>query len=90
MTLWRFMITENGERDLARLDRLNQRRVVEKMKWFAGHFDEVTPFPLGEPWRGFFKLRVGDTRIIYEVEEVGSRIVVHMIDRRDKVYKRHH
>lgn len=88
MTQWHFVITKNAESDLARLDRNSQRRIVEKLKWFVEHFEEVTPFPLDNPWKGFFKLRAGDWRIIYEVEEANRRVVVHLIDRRDKIYKR--
>lgn len=88
MTQWHFVITKNAESDLVRLGRKTQQRVVEKLKWFADHFEEVTPFPLDDPWKGFFKLRIGDWRVIYEVEETACRIVVHLIDRRDKIYKR--
>jgi mRNA interferase RelE/StbE len=88
MTQWHFVITKNGESDLARLDRKTQQRVVEKLKWFAEHFEEITPLPLGDPWRGFFKLRVGDWRVVYEIEAVARRVVVHLIDRRDKIYTR--
>lgn len=88
MVKWHFVITKNAESDLARLDRKSRLRIVEKLKWFTEHFEEVTPFPLDDPWKGFFKLRIGDWRVIYEVEETACRIVVHLIDRRDKIYKR--
>lgn len=89
MTQWHFIITKNAESDLVRLDRKTQRRVVEKLNWFVKHFEEVTPFPLNDPWKGFFKLRIGDWRVVYEVEDATCRIVIHLIDRRDKIYKRH-
>lgn len=88
MTQWHFVITKNAESDFGRLDSRTRQRVVEKLKWFVEHFAEVTPFPLDNPWKGFFKLRVGDWRIVYEVEETACRIIVHLIDRRDKIYKR--
>jgi mRNA interferase RelE/StbE len=88
MAEWSFRITPEAERDIDRLDIQIKRRVVEKLRWFVENFDHVTPLPLGEPMRGFFKLRVGDWRVIYEVESSGEIIVIHSIDRRDKIYQR--
>lgn len=88
MPSWRFRITPEGEADLDDLDKNLQKRVIEKLKWLVENFDRVTPLPLGGQWRGFFKLRIGDWRIIYEVENKNKEVIVHMIDRRDKIYKR--
>ena len=88
MGRWQFNITEEGERDLKRLDAGSQKRVKEKLAWFVDRFDQITPLPLGEPWRGFFKLRVGDIRVVYEVEHASCVVTIHLIDRRDKIYKR--
>ncbi len=87
MDEWRFSVRREAEADLNRLDGTVRRRVVEKLTWFVEHFDSITPFPLGEPWRGFFKLRVGDWRVIYEIEDAKRLITVHAIGRRDEVYK---
>lgn len=65
-----------------------RRRTYERLFWLAYHFDEITPLPLEATLKGFFKLRVGDWRIVYEVNDVDKEIVVHAIDRRDKIYKR--
>lgn len=88
MPSWRFRVTPEGEDDLDDLDKGLQKRVIEKFKWLIENFDKVTPLPLGGQWRGFFKLRVGDWRIIYEVDNKSQQVIVHMIDRRDKIYKR--
>ncbi|TSC83371.1 MAG: hypothetical protein G01um101417_668, partial [Parcubacteria group bacterium Gr01-1014_17] len=51
------------------------------------NFAHITPFPLGEPWKGFFKWRVGDWRVIYAVRDADRLVLIHHIGRRDKVYK---
>ena len=51
------------------------------------HFDQIIPLPLSEKWRGFFKLRVGKWRIIYEVEEGNKTIVIHRIGPRNQIYR---
>jgi mRNA interferase RelE/StbE len=89
MEKWRFLIIREAESDLKRLDENNRCRVLEKLNWFTENFEHVIPLPLGDPWKGFFKLRVGDWRVIYEVENEKRLITIHYIDRRDKIYKRH-
>ena len=88
MARWRFLITPQAEDDLAKLDPPVQKRVVEKIEWFVDHFEQISPLPLGGNWKGFFKLRAGDWRIIYEAEPENRRIIVHGIGRRDEIYKR--
>ena len=77
-----------AEDDLAKLERPLRRRIIERLEWLAENFEEITPLPLGREWKGFFKLRAGDWRIIYQVEHTERQILVHRIDRRDKIYRR--
>ena len=88
MSEWRFIITSEAEADLNALDTQVRKRITEKLKWFRDNFDSVTPFPLGEPWKGFFKFRIGDRRVIYEVDNTDGIVAIHHIGRRDKIYKR--
>jgi mRNA interferase RelE/StbE len=85
---WRFLITPQAEEDLAKLDPPVRKRVAERLAWFVERFEQVSPLPLGGKWKGFFKLRVGDWRIIYEAEPESQRIVVHGIGNRNEIYKR--
>lgn len=88
MNQWRFDITNNGNADLEKLDSQIKKRVVEKLRWFVENFNSITPIALDEPLKGFFKLRVGDWRIIYDFEREKNLITIHAIDNRDKVYKK--
>lgn len=74
--------------DLDKLDAQIKKRVLAKLVWLVNNFEYITPIPLGEPLRGFFKLRVGDWRIAYEVGDFRKLVTVHAIDRRDKIYKK--
>lgn len=88
MRQWKFNITEEAQLDLNALDIQTKRRVLAKISWMVSNFEYVTPIPLGEPLKGFFKLRVGDLRIAYEVEYAENLVTVHTIQRRDKIYKK--
>lgn len=83
------VLTEDAERDLSRLDRKTASRVASRMRWLAGHFDERGPQPLGGALRGYYKLRVGDWRVIYEIDRDNRTLTVHAIDHRRDIYGGH-
>lgn len=77
-----------AENDLARLQKSFAQRVVKRLRWLAENFDVITPEPLTGPWRGVFKLRVGDYRILYTFNKADPpTITVHFIKNRREVYK---
>ncbi len=51
---WQFEITDIGEEDLAKLSPDVGKRILEKLKWLIGNFEDIAPVPLGGNWHGFF------------------------------------
>ena len=88
MDNWKFSITDQGKTDLKNLDAEVRQRVLEKLEWFTENFGNLVPIPLGGIWKGFFKLRVGDWRIVYEINYLEHIITVHVVDNRNKIYKK--
>lgn len=88
MSRWKVIFTREAEEDLDKLDKQIRRRVIQKILWLRNNFEQIIPLPLGGRWQGFFKLRIGDWRAIYEVEDSKRQITIHRIDKRDKIYKR--
>lgn len=88
MPKWNLVFTLEARDDFEKLGRGLQRRISDKLNWLQNSFDEIIPSALTGEWRGFFKLRVGDWRIIYKVEWGKNLIIVYIINRRDKVYKK--
>ena len=88
MPKWTIEFIPEAKTDLEKLDKNLRRRIVEKLDWLRTNFDDIIPSALGGEWRGFFKLRVGDWRIIYKIEWDKNQIVVYVIERRDKIYKK--
>lgn len=64
------------------------RRIVDRIRWLAEHFEEIAPEPLKGALAGLFKLREGDYRIIYEPLRKERLIVVHEIGHRREIYKK--
>lgn len=88
MAAWHARFAESAEKDLAALDKPIRRRVIDTVEWLSANFDSIVPIPLGGQWKGFFKFRVGDWRIIYEIKSGDQLIIAHYIDHRGKIYKR--
>ncbi len=87
MARWSLEFSKTAEKDLAKLDRPIRRRILAKLEWLAAHFDAVIPQTLGGEFGDFYKLRVGDWRLLYTVRSETSTIILRMIDRRDTIYQ---
>jgi mRNA interferase RelE/StbE len=87
MRKWKIEFTFEADEDLDKLDKRIRKRVIEKVIWLRDNFNQIIPLPLSGKWQGFFKLRIGDWRVIYEIEAVKNQITIHRIDHRDKIYK---
>ncbi|KAM3097864.1 type II toxin-antitoxin system RelE family toxin [Phormidesmis sp. 146-35] len=72
--------------DLERLTQTLRERIVSKIHWLAENFDQITPQPLTANLSGFFKLRVGDYRVIYEYSQEERVIFINRIRHRREVY----
>jgi mRNA interferase RelE/StbE len=80
--------TPEAETDLAHLGKPIAQRILKKLRWLAENFETITPEPLTGPWKGLYKLRVGDYRVLYTFAEAERRtIIVHLARHRREVYK---
>jgi len=80
-------LSSAAKRDLRRLDKPVARRIVSRLLWLAENVDAITPMPLKGEWAGFFKLRVGDYRVLYEIVEEEPLIFVLRIGHRREIYR---
>ena len=85
--MYRVRILDAAARALARLDRPIGRRVVERIKWLAMNLDDLSPDALTGDLAGFYKLRVGGYRVLYEILKDEQIIVIHKIGHRREVYR---
>lgn len=86
--MYRIRILDAATRELARLDKPVGRRVIGRIRWLAVNLDDLNPEPLTGDLAGFYKLRVGDCRVLYEVLYDEQTIVIHKIGHRREVYRR--
>jgi len=83
--LLRIEWTEGAVRDLAKLDRQVVQRIIRKLDWAAKNSAMVVPEPLTGEFKGTYKLRVGDWRVIYTIEE--DCMIIQSIGHRREIYK---
>ena len=76
--------TARAEKDLAKIDQLNRRRLKSAIEDLA--MGRSLYFPLSGRWKGFFKLRSGNYRIIFEKDSPDS-ILIRYIRHRREVYR---
>ena len=81
-------ILDAAAHELKRLDKPVGRRIVKHIRWLAENMDEIQPESLTGNLAGFYKLRVGDCRIIYEILHTDQAIIIHLIGHRREIYKR--
>jgi len=86
--MYHIRILEEASRELARLDKPVGRRIVERINWLSEKLNDIRPEPLRGDLIGFYKLRIGDYRIIYEIIHDEKTIVIHAIGHRREIYRK--
>ena len=76
--------TDTAKRQLKKLERHIQERIVDKVRFFVSQSD---PLQFAEPLTGYdaFRFRIGDYRVTFEVEDDTVRVL--SIRRRDEAYR---
>jgi len=77
--------TEAAVKDLEKLDKLIAQRILNKITWFSRNFEHLIPEPFSGEFKQTYKLRVGDWRIIYTIEE--DSIIIQSIGHRKEIYE---
>lgn len=88
MRKWTISITPKAQKDLSILDKKIAEQVLGKLSWLENNFTEIIPQRLSGDLKNYYKLRVGDYRIIYDFNV--SNFIVHIfrIGHRSRVYNK--
>jgi mRNA interferase RelE/StbE len=82
---YRLVIRHSAEKELGRLGHEEQRRISKKVLLL-----EDQPFPAGAitlQGRKGYRIRVGDYRVLYEVDEPSKLVHITAIGHRSDVYR---
>ncbi len=72
--------------DLRGLSVKVQSQILKKINWLGLNFQQVQPKSLAENLAGFYKLRVGDYRVLYEIDAELEVIAIARVGHRREIY----
>ncbi len=82
--MYKIILTQRALKDLERIDKETQRRIAVKLKEYANN-PLIHAKKLVSPKIGEYRLRIGDYRVIFDIE--GENIVILRIGHRKSIYK---
>ena len=81
------ILVPEAQTDVKRLDPAIQTRILDKLEWMGENTEVLRHQALqGSEWSGCFKYRVGDHRIIYQIDWSAERLLVLKVGHRRDVY----
>jgi len=87
MAKYHVHILKAASQELERLDNPIARRIAQRVDWLSKNLNAVGLEALTGDLVGFYKLRVGDYRVIYEVLWDKESIIIHTMGHRSEIYR---
>jgi mRNA interferase RelE/StbE len=85
---FKLTISERARDELSRLDKPAAERIIKKLLWLAKNAEAVGHEMLVGKWKGYYRLRVGNYRVIYIIDNEARLLDVAFIGHRRDVYDR--
>jgi mRNA interferase RelE/StbE len=79
-------LTERAERNLEKLDKQIARRILRKLFDLAEVVDLADHYALAGKWKGYYRIRIGDYRAIYDLDHDEKLVIVMIVGHRRDVY----
>jgi len=87
MNAFQVILVPEAQADIRRLDPALQTRILNKLEWMGQNAQLLRHQALqGKEWTGCFKYRVGDYRILYQIDWPAEKLVVLKVGHRREVY----
>jgi mRNA interferase RelE/StbE len=88
MKVYQVILTPEAQSDLRRIASTIRTRLLDKLEWMGENAELIQHQAMqGDEWKGCFKYRVGDYRIIYRMEHPVTKLIVLKVGHRREVYK---
>jgi mRNA interferase RelE/StbE len=82
------ILTPEAQADIKRLDPVRQTRILDKLEWMGQNAQFLRHQALqGQEWVGCFKYRIGDYRVIYQMDPSAEELVVLKVGHRRDMYR---
>jgi mRNA interferase RelE/StbE len=83
---WGIEFDSKAIEDLKGISGKVQSQILKKINWLGVNFEQVQPKELTENLAGFYKLRVGDYRVLYEIDAELEVIAIARVGHRREIY----
>ncbi len=87
MSRWAVEFETQAITDLDQIAATTRERILRKINWLALNFDQITPEALKGDLSDFYKLRIGDYRVIYDLGSLSQTIVIVRVGHRREIYE---
>jgi len=88
MNDFQVILTPEAQTDIRRLDTGLQTRILNWLEWMGQNAELLRHQALkGEEWSECFKYRIGDYRIIYQIDYSAEKLIILKVGHRREVYK---
>jgi mRNA interferase RelE/StbE len=84
---YRVEVLPKAAEAIRRLDAAVSHRILLRIKWLSANLDIIKHQMLAGKFRGMYKNRIGDYRIIYSIDKVNGIIFVHRAGHRSDIYE---
>lgn len=82
------VLTSEAQANIKQLAPALRNRILDKLEWMGANVQLLRHQSLrGKEWTGVFKYRVGDYRIIYQLNTQVKKLIVLKVRHRRDVYK---
>ena len=88
MASFKILLTEEAQSDIRKLESQLQNRILDKLEWMGINVSLLRHQSLqGSKWNNTFKYRVGNYRIIYQLNQKDKILIVLKVGHRRDVYR---
>jgi mRNA interferase RelE/StbE len=77
----------SASKSLSLIDKTLSKRIINKITWLSENIDNINLLPLKSNLSGLYKLRIGDWRVIYDIDNIEKIVMIHKIGLRKDIYK---
>ena len=85
--MYKVFYLDSAEKDLAALDKPIRKRILDKIDEILTRDPKGLGKPLTGPFKGMWRYRVGDFRVIYRISEEEILILVAKVGHRKNIYE---
>ena len=82
------ILTPEAQHDVLALSAVIRKRILDKLEWIGVNAPLIRHQALqGKQWEGMYKYRVGNYRLIYQLNVPERQVVVLKVGHRRDIYK---